>query len=97
MSLATWTLPTAPVKSFGRPSVGSGNTLRSETGLETVISLGLIEAYRLCRKGAPILAAIEISSDDRVLILMLIGASTDSAKSPGFTAASTLCQVMRRN
>ena len=34
----TW----APVKSLGRPSVGSGNTFRSNVGLVTLISLGLI-------------------------------------------------------
>jgi hypothetical protein len=37
-----------------------------------------------------------MSSADRVLIFTLSGVSTDKEKSPGLTAAITLCQVMTR-
>src|SRR4051812_20047500 len=96
-SVDAWNPPTAPEKSLGRPSVGNDRTFRSDGGLAIVMSLGLMPLYRPCRKGAPILAAMEMSSCDTVLILTLIGASADRENSPGLTAESTLCQVISRN
>ena len=94
MSLDTWKSPTAPLKSLGCPSVGSGKTFSSDAGLAIVTSFGAIPLYILCKNGQPNLAANAISSADCVLIFTLSGVSTDKEKSPGFTAASTLCQVM---
>src|SRR6202045_3103201 len=94
MSLDTWKSPTAPLKSLGCPCVGRGNTFSSDVGLAILTSFGTIPLYILCKNGQPILAAIAMSSAEFVLIFTLSGVSADKEKSPGFTAASTLCQVM---
>ena len=59
-------------------------------------SFGAIPLYMLCKNGPPSQAAKAMSAADSVLIFTLSGVSADKEKSPGFTAASTLCQVMTR-
>ena len=62
-----------------------------------MMSFGAMPLYILCKNGPPNQAAKALSSADRALIFTVSGVSTDKEKSPGFTAASTLCQVMTRN
>src|SRR5579864_5575787 len=93
VSLDTWKSPTAPLKSLGRPCVGSDNTFSADDGLAIVTSLGGAPLYGICENGQPNLAANAWSSAERVSTLTLSGVSTDSVKSPGFTAANALCQV----
>src|SRR3984885_7168409 len=96
VSLDTWNSPTAPLKSLGRPSLGSDRTFSAEEGLAIVTSFGATPLYGICENGQPNWAANAWSSSGRVLSFTLIGVSTDREKSPGFTAASALCQVMTR-
>src|SRR5579864_1159418 len=93
ISVDTWNSQTAPVKSAGLPCLGNGNTFRRDDGLEIVISFEAIPLYKLCTNGPTIWDAMARSSADGLLIFALNGASADKGKSPGFTAASTLCQL----
>src|ERR1700684_2120732 len=90
VSLDTWKSPTAPLKSLGRPSLGSDRTLSCNEGLSIVTSFGATPLYGICENGQPNCEANAWSSADRALSFTLIGDSTDREKSPGFTAASAL-------
>ena len=93
-SLAILNEPTAPLKSGGRPSVGNGNTVKSDGGLDTVISFGTVAPKKFCRKGSPSKSSIMESRFGRVCILTVSGDSAERENVPGFTAAMTLCQVI---
>src|SRR5260370_39324989 len=85
--------PTEPLKSGGRPAVGSSNTVNSDGRLAAVMSLVTLAPKIFCPNGSPSMSSIIESRCGVVRILTVSGDSTDRENLPGLTAATTLCHV----